>query len=159
MLVGGKNRMFHILLPWFIESPHPEELSCSCLIAAHLKVIPTRKGKDTCFLYLWCVTWSVTLHPGTPLVFFKCELNFLTQISSSCNCTRTVTATAEVPAGPTVCATPQFCWKSSLWQHDKTAQMPLGKHIPCRNLWHRTPGKSTQGIPLLTSNADSWSDH
>lgn len=58
MLVGGKNRMFHILLPWFIESPHPEELSCSCLIAAHLKVIPTRKGKDTCFLYLWCVTWS-----------------------------------------------------------------------------------------------------
>lgn len=76
----------------------------------------------------------------------------------SSNCTRTEAVTAEVPAGARVCETPQFCWKPSMLQHDKTAQMALGRPIPCRNLWQRAPGRSAQGIPLLPCNAGSWSD-
>lgn len=86
MLVGGRNRMFHILLPWFIVSPSLEELyiwgAFSCLIATYFKAFPTSKGKDTCFLHLWCVTWVTHYIQAHLWCFCKCELNFLTEVSS-----------------------------------------------------------------------------
>lgn len=84
MLLGGRGRISHILLPWSIVSPNLEEPSFSCLIAVCLNDFPARKGgKRLLSVPVTCYLSSANfLCSGLLLVLCKCGINLVAEISS-----------------------------------------------------------------------------